>query len=158
MKKGIITAAILSVLLIGCKDNKTSNTETSGEIEMTHDHNTAHVLNNSWVDEIQLDNGNLWEANSETNEGVEKMLDLTKSRNLQTVEDYHGLSKDLNEVKNYVVRECTMKGPSHDNLHVFLHPLIDKIDALGKVSSAKEGQRTTEAIQENLELYQKYFK
>jgi len=158
MKKGIITAAILSVLLVGCKDNKTLNTETSSETEMTHDHNTDLVLNNSWIDEIQLDNGNQWEANSETNEGVEKMLDLTKSRNPQTVDDYHGLAKDLNEVKNYVVRECTMKGASHDNLHVFLHPLIDKIDALGKVSSEKEGQRTTEAIQENLELYQKYFK
>src|SRR5690554_6873638 len=157
MKKGIITAAILSVLLIGCKDTKTSSTEISVETETLHDHELDQALSNSWVKEIQLDNGNKWEANRETNDGVHKMEYLIKSYDPQTVEEYHKLAEELNEIKNYVVRECTMKGASHDNLHVFLHPLIDKIAALGKVSSIGEGEVATKAIQENLRAYHQFF-
>ncbi len=167
MKKTILTVAILSALLIGCNENK--NKENSEAIETTeavHEHGTSTplsnqegiALNNSWVDEIQLDNGNKWEANLETTEGVDKMENLIKSSEKETVEDYHHLASELNDVKNFVVKECTMKGPSHDNLHVFLHPLIEKIDALGKVSTVEEGHLLTESITENLKGYYDYFK
>ena len=117
----------------------------------------THALNNAWVNEIKLDNGNKWEANLETTEGVDKMLNLVKSSAPKTVEDYHALASKLNEDKNVVVKKCTMEGPSHDNLHVFLHPLIEKIEALGKVSNTDEGAETLASIKENLEGYYNYF-
>ena len=117
----------------------------------------THAMGNAWVNEIKLNNGNKWEANLETTEGVDKMLNLVKSSDPKTVEDYHALASKLNEEKNYVVKKCTMEGPSHDNLHVFLHPLIEKIEALGKVSSTDEGAEVTASIKENLEGYYNYF-
>ncbi len=160
MKKTILTSVIISALLIGCKDNKTVTDETSVETEMVHEHHNDHeglALNNSWVNEIQLDNGNKWDANLETTEGVDKMLDLISENAQESVGDYHTLASYLNEVKNVVVKECTMEGPSHDNLHVFLHPLIEKIDALGKISNVDEGAEITERIKENLNAYNDYF-
>lgn len=168
MKKTILTAAILSVFLISCKDNKTTNSETSADTEMVHEHDSEAVhehdqdheeiaLNNAWVNEIQLDKGSKWDANLETTEGVDNMLQLLKTSNTETVEDYHQLASKLNEEKNVVVKKCTMKGPSHDNLHVFLHPLIEKIGALGKVSSTDVGAEVTASIKENLEGYYEYF-
>lgn len=167
MKKTILTAAILSVFLIGCKDSKTTDSETSAETEMVHDSEAVHehdsdheevALNNAWVNEIQLDNGSKWVANLETTEGVDNMLNLLKTSNPETVEAYHQLASKLNEEKNIVVKKCTMEGASHDNLHVFLHPLIEKIGALGKVSSTDEGAEVTASIKENLEGYFDYFK
>lgn len=157
MKKTILTAAIISLLMIGCKDTKSTNPDGSSKTEMTQENNKM-ALNNDWVKDIQLDNGNKWEANMETTVGVEKMLDLIKNYNFKTVEDYHIVAKDLNEVKNYVVKECTMKGASHDNLHVFLYPLIEKIEVLGKVSTVDEGSKAIDSIHENLEKYYQYFK
>ncbi|HLW32050.1 MAG TPA: hypothetical protein VKX40_07295 [Aequorivita sp.] len=167
MKKTILTAAILSVFLIGCKDNKSTNSETSVETEMVHeheaeaDHDGDHdgmALNNAWVNEIQLDNGSKWDANLETTQGVETMLQELETSNPETVADYHQLASKLNDEKNTVVKKCTMVGPSHDNLHVFLHPLIDKIAALGKVTSVDEGSEITVSIKENLDAYYDYFK
>lgn len=165
MKKTILSLAILSALLISCNEtkHKQENTDTVETTEGVHEHELeemaaeTHAMDNAWVNEIKLDNGNKWEANLETNEGVDKMLNLVKTSDPKTVEDYHTLASKLNEDKNYVVKKCTMEGPSHDNLHVFLHPLIEKIEALGKVSTTDEGAKITASIEENLEGYYNYF-
>src|SRR5690606_40529319 len=80
------------------------------------------------------------------------MLNLVKTSDPKTVEDYHTLASKLNEDKNYVVKKCTMEGPSHDNLHVFLHPLIEKIEALGEVSTTDEGAKITRSEEHTSEL------
>lgn len=172
MKKTMLTIAIVSAVLLGCNDTKNQNQNGASEIveEMHHGHDTSasmgdhkeidhatHAAANAWMDEIQLNGDDKWEANLETTEGVDKMLNLVKTSDPKTVEDYHTLASKLNEDKNYVVKKCTMEGPSHDNLHVFLHPLIEKIEALGKVSSTDEGAEVTANIQENLEGYYDYF-
>ncbi len=165
MNKTILITAIVSALLIGCNETKHKevNTETVETTEGIHEHEMeemaaeTHTMNNAWVNEIRLDNGSKWEANLETTEGVDKMLKLVKSSDPKTVEDYHSLASKLNDDKNVVVKKCTMEGPSHDNLHVFLHPLIEKIEALGKVSTTDEGTEVTASIKENLEGYYNYF-
>ncbi|MDQ7918287.1 hypothetical protein RBU60_11930 [Mesonia sp. MT50] len=163
MKKTILTTAIISALLISCNDNKNESKTTEEATEVTEKDHTkemaaeSHSMNNAWVEEIKLDEGDKWDANLETTEGVDKMLSLVKSSQTESVKEYHSLAADLNETKNFVVKKCTMKGPSHDNLHVFLHPLIEKINALGKISSTDEGAKIKESIKENLEGYYTYF-
>lgn len=165
MKKTILMAAILGTFLVGCNEtkNKEEHLENTEVTETLHDEHIgeiadAHGLDNSWVNEIELDNGNKWDANPETNEGVKKMMDILQNKEKKSVEDFHALASELNEVKNYVVKECTMKGPSHDNLHVFLHPLIEKIDALGKVTTVEKGVEITKSIEDNIRGYYNYFK
>jgi hypothetical protein len=165
MKKTILITAIISGLLIGCNEtkHKEENTDTVETTTGIHEHEMEemstemHSMNNAWVNEIKLDNGNKWQANLETTEGVNKMFSLIKASDPKTVEDYHALASKLNENKNVVIKKCTMEGPSHDNLHVFLHPLIEKIEALGKVSSIDEGAEVTASIKENLDGYYNYF-
>lgn|SRR5690554_1716759 len=164
MKKTILTAAVLSVLLMSCKDNKSTSSETEivQETEVVQEQVNEEekpVLDNSWINDIQLDeNGNKWNANIETTQGVNKMLGLITEVNPKTVEEYHKLASKLNEEKNIVIKKCDMVGPSHDNLHVFLHPLIDKIAALSEVSTEEKGSEITANIKENLEEYNNYFK
>lgn len=164
MKKVFFTAVILSVIFIGCKDNKQDKVETSVETEMHSEHgmHADHeseilALSNAWLDDIELDQGAKWSANSETTEGVNKMAEIMKSHTQVTVEDYHNMAKELNDQKNYIVKECTMTGPSHDNLHVFLHPLIEKIDALLVVENVDKAKEITTSINDNIEEYYNYF-
>ncbi len=165
MKKTILTTAIISALLISCNEtkHKQGSTDIVETTEGVHEHEMEemaveiHSLNNAWVNDIKLDNGNKWQANMETTEGVDKMLNLVNDSEPKTVEDYHNLASRLNEDKNFVVKKCTMEGPSHDNLHVFLHPLIEKIEALGKIETVYEGSEVTASIKENLEGYYNYF-
>ncbi|WP_026838331.1 hypothetical protein [Gillisia sp. JM1] len=165
MKKTIFITVILSALLLGCKDNKNTNENTNGteKINSVPKQNTKKInvqttaMNNAWVNEIKLDDGSKWQANLETTQGVEKMLDLIKSSNLKTLEDYHSLASKLNEEKNFIVKECTMKGASHDNLHIFLVPLIEKIEDLSNTSALGQATMLTYRIEENLKGYYNYF-
>ena len=156
MKKALLTAAIFSAILVSCNDNKSKNEHAHEH----HDHETMAehgTLDNEWVNDMALNGDELWEANPETNEGVAEMIRTVEESDPQSVAEYHELAHQLNETKNYVVKECTMVGESHEYLHVFLHPLIEKIDALGKVSTVDEGAEIREQTINNLHLYHEYF-
>ncbi len=152
--------AVLS-LAISCKEtNKKNPAEVKTTVE-TIDHENhssmSPVLNDTWINDIILNNGIKWSANTETTDGVREMLNLIKDNKTTTTDDYKKLGIALNNVKNTVVKECTMKGASHDNLHVWLHPLIEKIALLQKVENAEKGEQLTSNIKKHLEGYYEYF-
>ena len=51
-----------------------------------------------------------------------------------------------------------MEGPSHDNLHIFLYPLIGKINLLLEVTSTEKASEIMSSISDNLTAYNTYFK
>ncbi len=164
MKQLILIISLLA--FIGCKDKKHSETETHNENHETHTEAThkqhqdkdATSHDNLWMKDMQLNNGEKWVANNETNEGVERMQAILKAQQTVTMEDYHKLADQLGEAKNYVVKECTMKGASHDNLHVWLVPLIEKIEALSETKMLEDAAKIKHSIIENINSYNNYFK
>ncbi len=149
-------------LVISCKEVKkeiqTPNEKTVKKTENYDNHAGAtQKIDDSWVNEIALNRGVKWQANIETTNGVSAMLSLINESKVSTSDDYKKLGDTLNNVKNTVVKECTMKGPSHDNLHVWLHPLIKKIEMLQKTDNTKDGVYLTSKIKKHLEGYYDYF-
>ena len=132
--------------LVSCKQNKK---QEAAEVN--------DLYSNSWTQEIKLDNGKKWQANSETNEGVLKMQNSIKDFSSNTLEGYYELAEKLNVDKNYVIKNCTMKGDSHDNLHVWLLPLIAKLDALSEANTIEEAAKLKQSIEENINEYADYF-
>ncbi len=161
MKKILFTTLLFSIVFISCNESKKNTIETTVD-EQQHEkeeiNNKENKINNNWIDDIELDDGLKWIANIETTQGVHAMLSELNKSNPKTVEDYISMANRLNDEKNMVVKECTMKGPSHDNLHIFLLPLIEKIDLLLEITSPEEGMEITASIKENLEAYTNYFK
>lgn len=143
MKKLFLLIVLLSLTLTSCNDEKKQ---------------TDSILNNNWEKEIKLDNEAKWEANIETTKGVADLQSLIKTNNATTVDAYVSLANKLNERKNILVKECTMDGPSHDNLHIFLLPLIEKINLLLVTKSTKDAAKIVSSISENLTAYDTYFK
>jgi flagellar biosynthesis component FlhA len=167
MKKTLLSIAMMAIIFSSCNNSKKE--EHSTEQNMQEDVETVsyenhetdqeeNVLNNNWMNEIQLDNGNKWIANIETNEGIQKMKDILKTQPTTTIEEYHQLASELTVAKNYVIKECTMKGPSHDNLHIWLLPLLEKIDALSETNNLEEASKIKQSIAENVHAYDIYFK
>ena len=160
--KILLVIAIFSITLLSCNESKKKDKTPESSViesetikeEMT---DKEIILNNDWIHDISLDKEAKWKANIETAQGINTMVNLIKENNLITLEDYHQLANKLNNEKNMVIKECSMKGPSHDNLHVFLLPLIEKIDYLLTTTSIEEGSKITASIKDNLNLYQNYF-
>lgn len=163
MKQLIYTVCLLA--LVSCKDLKKEDailkTDAEGQtVEATneqYDQEGLPMYNNSWTNDIQMNDDLKWEANTETNEGVKKMQNTLKSQVTNTLKDYHTLGTQLNDDKNYVVKNCTMKGASHDNLHIWLMPLITKIKALSETKNIEEASKIKHSIEENINRYYKYF-
>lgn len=164
MKHLIFTISLLA--LVSCKDHKNqeSNTEMNTVEEPTkireehHNNEASDVYGNAWTKEIVMNNGAKWEADAKTNEGVEKIQNTIKTQVTNTMDEYHKLAEQLNDDKNYIIKNCTMKGASHDNLHVWLLPLIAKIEALSESKTVDDASKIKQSIEENIEGYYTYFK
>lgn len=163
MKHLIITMSLLA--LVSCKDSKNQETITKSDtveqpVEVTneqHNDEASNVYENTWKEEIIMNNDVKWQANAKTNVGVEKMQNSLKTQNTSTLEDYHKLAEQLNNDKNYVVKNCTMQGASHDNLHVWLLPLMAKIEALSETKTVEDAAKIKYSIEENINGYSDYF-
>ncbi|SRR5690606_10153490 len=155
--KGAIPLIFSMVLFLGCKDAPKGADPGEGNGESQVHLEGEKKAETSWIDEISLDQGAKWTANIETTAGVSDMLALIEKSAAESAEDHRKLGDGLAEIKNMIVRECTMTGPSHDNLHVWLYPLISKIERLQKAESKEAGARMTEEIQDHLVKYHDYF-
>jgi len=156
MKKTAILGLVLLISLLGCKETQKEETTITEQTVVEHKED-FHGDQNNWMGQIQLDNGSKWKANLETTEGIQAMSSRIEEDESISIKHYKNLASDLNDIKNNIVKACTMKGESHDNLHVFLVPLGDKIEALGEVNSVHEGAVVTKDIREHLEVYHNYF-
>ncbi|TXE20304.1 hypothetical protein ES692_00490 [Psychroserpens burtonensis] len=161
MKQVIFAISLLA--LVNCKDTKQQEAkiETVEQpvelINEGHNEYTSNVYANVWIKDIELDNSRKWPANTETKEGVQNMQNIIKTQTAKTLDDYYKLAERLNNDKNYVIKNCTMKGASHDNLHIWLLPLMDKIEALSQAKTLKEALKLKYSIEGNLNAYNDYF-
>ncbi len=151
----MIILLLATTIMIGCKN--TEKQEEHQSPKKVAQAQETDILSTAWMDDMQLDDGAKWKANIETTEGVVKMQSLINTHSTVTIEDYHELAGKLNEVKNKLVKECTMKGPSHDNLHIWLYPLVEKIGALSEVNTLAEAAEIKQSIIDNLNSYTKFF-
>jgi energy-converting hydrogenase A subunit M len=159
MKHAIFAICLLAI--VSCKDSKNQEKEINTDaVEATHEdyiEKASNVYANSWIKEIETNEDGKWEANAETNEGVQKMQNNIKTHITNTLDAYHKLAEQLNDDKNYVIKNCTMKGAPHDNLHVWLMPLMEKIEALSESKTVEEASKLKESIVENVNAYSNYF-
>lgn len=161
MKYVIFTVSLLA--LVSCKDRKNQDTKTEtveqpAEIHNNYnDHEASNVYVNAWTSEIKLNDGHKWQANTETNEGILKIKNSLKTQTTRSLKDYYQLAEQLNDDKNYIIKNRTMKGPSHDNLHVWLLPLMEKIGALSEAKTVEDALKLKQSITENVNAYSNYF-
>ena len=155
MKKSVFIILIITTVVASCKN--TEKKEKNSNSEEPVQEQVDAILSTQWMNDIQLNDGSKWEANIETTEGVIKMQKLLKTQATTTIEEYHLIANKLNAMKNKVVKECTMKGASHDNLHIWLYPLIEKVTALTESNHISDASKIKQSIVENLNAYSDYF-
>ncbi len=161
MKQVIFAISLLA--LVNCKDTKRQEVKietVEQPVELRnegHKEDASNVYANFWTNDIELNNGSKWSANPETKVGVQNMQNMIKTQTTKALDDYYKLAEQLNNDKNYVIKNCTMKGASHDNLHIWLLPLMDKIEALSQAKTLKEASKLKYSIEINLHAYNDYF-
>lgn len=142
----------LLVFAFGCSGNKKENHDHAH-----HDHGHEHHHHEAPAIEgaVTLNNGERWETNPETNEGIDNMMALVAKEAANGPTDLEVLQTNLREEFNTILQKCTMKGESHNQLHNYLHPLKEKIDGLDQ---AQEDAHAIEDLEQYLHTYKTYFR
>ncbi|MGB3116676.1 MAG: hypothetical protein WBB11_10650 [Ferruginibacter sp.] len=149
MKK-VLVLAISSFVLWSCNNSSEkakSNQETKQE-EHQHDETSEAV---------ELNIGKKWIVNDEMKPFVAKGEGLVTTYLQSSHTNYNELAQQLKEQNNQLIKSCTMKGKSHDELHKWLHPHLELVEALGKSTNENEAKGIVLKLQKSNEAYHQYF-
>lgn len=101
----------------------------SQDAEVLHEEHDEHAHSNE-ESELKLNDGQKWEANPETNEGIANMKLAVENYQEEGSKDLDSLQMQLFSEFRTLVSKCTMEGEAHDQLHHYIIPLKKKMDAL----------------------------
>lgn len=152
--KHILSILAISFLLTSCGD-LTGNT-----LKDEHEGHNHEALEEVVEDTIPLNNGNKWTADEATGRNVQELIAITnqfKEIQKPTEPDYKQLHADLARGLNKMIQQCTMKGPDHDALHVWLEPLLQDNVNLKDAATNEESEKIFHSIDKRLHNYQNYF-
>ncbi len=135
MKLNTLTIVVLgSMLTLGCSNG--AETE-KGEVV-----------------QIELNEGQKWKVNSEMSPHV---LAGEKILNEFDGSDYQGLAERMGDKNSELINSCTMDGKSHDELHKWLHPHMQLIDALSEAENMQQANEIIVQLKASYVIYHTHF-
>lgn len=150
MKRTILFG--LSIFLFWSCNNSSSKTTTDQQDEI---HETHHHDESSQV--IELNNGEKWVVNSEMKPFVSKGAELVNVYVQENKTDFKELTTQLKEQNNQLIKSCTMKGKSHDELHKWLYPHLELVKELDNETDTVKAKEIVVKLQNSYQQYQIYF-
>lgn len=148
MKLSFLILCLLMVIL-SCKS----------EVKQVTSDQDSDVKTTSILDtlSLKLNANEKWLANAETHEGVLKMDAIISEFKRNKVMDYKGLGETLSKQTSYIIKNCSMKGEPHDQLHVVLIPMLDEISILREEDHNAKSERAVENLEALIQAYFEHF-
>jgi hypothetical protein len=106
-------------------------------------------------DELRLNNGMKWQANTETTEGILAMKELLEAFRNLGLGDYEQLRIHLETEFQMIFEKCTMKGEAHNQLHNYLYPMRDCFSDLSK--GGETAEKAFLSLEKYVPVYFDYF-
>ncbi len=146
------------VLIISCKQ-KTEKDQIPIEVQQeTTVVKETEESHESIDGTVTLNNGELWLANPETTEGIQKMKKrMSLFNDSDNLEAYVILKASLEEDFTELFEKCTMKGEAHNQLHNYLFPILELFDGL-ESSDLVVCKKSFSELNIHLNEYSNYFK
>lgn len=149
MKTKHLLLVVLTVLIFNCQ-NKASQ-KTSDPVEKEE----VTLLDTL---KLKLNNGNKWVANKETHLGIKNMDSIINEFRSSEEQDFIALGTALSKQTSFVIKNCSMKGEPHDQLHVVLVPMLDEITRLKEANNDEENNMAISTLDALIKDYFTHFK
>lgn len=148
MKFKVLFILVLITSFSNCKKDTQKSSEIIIEVE---DIGLLDTLT------LKLNNGEKWVANNETQIGMLKMDSIIKAFKSDKTNIYMDLGRNLSKQTSFIIKSCNMTGEAHDQLHVVLVPMLDKISVLKESNSQQENKRVLINLEELIDEYFNHF-
>jgi len=144
-----MTFIVLASLLLNCKnEHQNVNSKSIEKNEIT-------LLDTL---QLKLNNGYKWVANKETHIGIKNMDSIIKRFHNESNKNYVSLGEALSKQTSFVIKNCTMQGEPHDQLHVVLVPMLDEISTLKEEVNKGKTEKALQTLEALISDYFEYFK
>lgn len=150
MKKAI-NVILSSLLILGC-NNPQKKTEVS-EVKSVKD-TSHHVV---VKDIIELDNGQKWKINLEMHPFIAAGENILNAYTESRSNDFKTLAVQLKEKDAALIKSCTMKGKSHEELHKWLHPHLELVAELEMAGNEQQANDLVKQLKKSFQTFHEYF-
>ena len=153
MKK-IIGLILVTGFLSACNapaDKEQAKDETTSTAK--HDHNEKS-------EELVLNNGNKWKADSTTTHnvvGLKTTADMFRVQPFPSIDNYQLLGNDLSKDLDVLLQQCKMKGEDHDALHNWLEPILKQSKDLKTITDTAKAREIFRSLDARIDSYRNYF-
>jgi hypothetical protein len=107
---------------------------------------------------LRLNNGEKWKVNEEMTPFIEEGNTILQTYIDNGGTDYHALADKLEKQNWQLIKNCTMEGESHDQLHNWLHPHMAMINELEDAENQEQAKEKVEKLAASFEVYHAHFK
>lgn len=140
---------ILSLLITACSNNE-SHIGAKGGKHDKHDSATVAVV------PLRLINNTKWRTDDATRKNVAAMVRAVNDSNNIGTSRKQQLEQHLQATIDTLVQQCTMKGPDHDALHLWLEQVMHDLKSV-KEETDDGYQKSYAALKRDVENFYAYF-
>ena len=103
---------------------------------------------------IELNNGQKWKVNTKMTPFILQAEQILIQYNGN---DYDQLAEQLDEKNKGLIKNCTMEGKGHDELHKWLQPHMQLIEALDDAKTSEEAMNIIAELKNSIKTYHIHF-
>ncbi len=109
---------------------------------------------------LKLNDGEKWPTDQSTRKGmqsIDSLVDAYSGMTKLSLKQYNQLGDGIHKRMQTILKQCSMEGPAHQELHKFISKMHPHIKAL-RGKKEKDAQKAFEKIGKLLDKYPQYFK
>lgn len=141
----IAIALVAALLLAGCDGHDHAHEEPG------HAHEAGQAT------ALQLNDGQRWAMDDHTRESMHQLDAILSEEAPATPEGYRRMGERLHETTRELIAGCTMQGPAHDQLHIYLGELLPRIATLRETDDAAAGESILAELRTGQDRFHHYF-
>jgi hypothetical protein len=119
--------------------------------------NDGHSHGNAAGLKLTLNDGQKWKSDDHTRESMKGIADALDAEKREDVAGINALGKDLNTRLQELVLGCTMTGPEHEQLHVFLNEFMPAVERMVNAQDADLAKEARQDVRHLVDEYKAYF-
>ncbi len=150
-----LTIIFIALFFLSCSSKKDQSNAEQNQVPVTE--KSSHQTPDS-IAGMKLNEGKKWMMDEHTRSSFKKMEASFASSDQGTISGLKNIGGELRGQINDLLKGCTMEGPAHDQLHIFMMGYIPAVDSLSSSDELKIGEGQAVKVKEYLDLYDAYFK